>query len=173
MPKKLTIRLIIILIFIFLFSGSIYSQVVVKGIVRDSLSNEPLSYVSVYFKNTVDGDVTANDGTFSVMSRNKSRTVVFSMVGYKDKVVHLKKDLKNHNLKILLAPTTYDLKEVVVKPKKEKYSNKNNPAVDFVMEPFARYWHIQDSDVSCTVDTCGLEPKNRTWEFGIRAGVRF
>lgn len=46
-------------------------------------------------------------------------------------------------------------------------------AVDFVMEPFARYWHIQDSDVSCTVDTCGLEPKNRTWEFGIRAGVRF
>ncbi|HOU68515.1 MAG TPA: DUF5686 family protein [Paludibacteraceae bacterium] len=138
MPKKLTIRLIIILIFIFLFSGSIYSQVVVKGIVRDSLSNEPLSYVSVYFKNTVDGDVTANDGTFSVMSRNKSRTVVFSMVGYKDKVVHLKKDLKNHNLKILLAPTTYDLKEVVVKPKKEKYSNKNNPAVDFVMDMIAK-----------------------------------
>jgi|GEM_PF-1183839 len=46
-------------------------------------------------------------------------------------------------------------------------------SVDLMAGPFARYWHIKDSDVQCTVDVCGLEPHNRTWEFGIRAGIRF
>ncbi len=33
---------------------------------------------------------------------------------------------------ILLAPETYDLTEIIIKPEKERYSKKNNPAVDFV-----------------------------------------
>lgn len=57
--------------------------------------------------------------------------------------------------------------------------------VDFVIEPFARYWHIKDSDIAFKTRDgqyievspgyylAGLEPNNRTWEFGIRAGIRF
>lgn len=45
--------------------------------------------------------------------------------------------------------------------------------IDIIFEPFTRYWHIKDSVTSCSVDTCGLEPNNRTWEFGARAGIRF
>ncbi|MHB9140714.1 MAG: DUF5686 family protein, partial [Paludibacter sp.] len=41
------------------------------------------------------------------------------------------------SLKILLSPTSYDISEVVVKPKKHKYKKKGNPAVDFVKRVIA------------------------------------
>ncbi len=50
---------------------------------------------------------------------------------------------------------------------------KETPSVNFVVEPFTRYWHIKDSDAGCTVDLCGLEPNNRTWEFGLKTGIQF
>jgi len=57
--------------------------------------------------------------------------------------------------------------------------------MDFVIEPFARYWHIKDSEITFLTSggqhievspgyyLVGIEPNNRTWEFGIRAGIRF
>jgi hypothetical protein len=50
---------------------------------------------------------------------------------------------------------------------------KETPVVNFVVEPFTRYWHIKDSNAGCTVDMCGLEPNNRTWEFGLKTGIQF
>jgi len=47
------------------------------------------------------------------------------------------------------------------------------PQLGFFIEPFARYWHIDDSDVRCTSEECGLEPKNRTREYGARMGIIF
>lgn len=44
---------------------------------------------------------------------------------------------KTNNLKIKLAPNGITLNEVVVKPKKEKYSKKENPAVKFVKQVIA------------------------------------
>lgn len=136
MPSKNVIRLFLLIqIFIFISFVTVSAQtVMVAGVVRDSLTKEPLSYVSVYFKNTIDGDVSGDDGSFSVKTRSGSRTLVLSMVGYKDKVVKLRKGKYTHHVSIMLSPVTYDLKEVVIKPKKEKYSRKNNPAVDFVTD---------------------------------------
>lgn len=42
-------------------------------------------------------------------------------------------------------------------------------AMEFFVEPFARYWHISDSDVSGG----GYEPRNTTEEYGARIGMRF
>lgn len=108
--------------------------VVVNGLVRDSLTGETLPYASVYFKGTVDGNVTDKNGKFSIHTPSQSRVVVVSMVGYKDKLVRLKEGRNQHTIKVRLAPVSMGLDEVVVKPKKEKYSKKNNPAVDFVTE---------------------------------------
>ena len=44
---------------------------------------------------------------------------------------------KTNNLKIKLVPNGITLNEVVVKPKKEKYSKKENPAVKFVKQVIA------------------------------------
>ncbi len=45
--------------------------------------------------------------------------------------------------------------------------------VDFFVEPFVRYWHIDPSKVDCTDEICGIEPNNRTEEYGLRMGVNF
>ena len=37
-----------------------------------------------------------------------------------------------------MRPSDYVLKDIEVKPKKERYSRKNNPAVDFVKEIISR-----------------------------------
>jgi hypothetical protein len=46
---------------------------------------------------------------------------------------------------------------------------KQNKPVDFVVEPYIRYWHIEDSDPTDE----GYEPKNKTTEYGIKMGVEF
>lgn len=107
---------------------------IVNGLVRDSLTKETLPYASVYFKGTVDGNVTDKNGKFSIHTGTQSRTVVASMVGYRDKQVKLRNNRSPQTITIDLAPESYGLSEVVIKPKKEKYSKKNNPAVDFVSE---------------------------------------
>lgn len=48
----------------------------------------------------------------------------------------------------------------------------------FFIEPFIRYWHIEDSDVSSITYNgvlvgYGLEPENKTFEAGAKAGVIF
>ena len=123
-----------ILLGIFSFFDAFSQGTIVNGLVRDSLTKETLPYVSVYFKGTVDGNVSDKNGKFSIHTSSNSRTVVASMVGYKDKLVKLKNSQSPQSITIDLAPDSYDLTEVVVKPKKEKYSKKNNPAVDFVSE---------------------------------------
>ena len=40
--------------------------------------------------------------------------------------------LKDTVIEIRLSPMSVELAEVVIRPRKEKYSKKNNPAVDFV-----------------------------------------
>lgn len=50
---------------------------------------------------------------------------------------------------------------------------KTSPLIDFSIEPFVRFWHIEDSDVENAGSFDGLEPENTTLESGIRAGVQF
>ncbi len=56
--------------------------------------------------------------------------------------------------------------------------------IDVYIEPFIRYWHIEDSEVSlitasgspiCQGSLCsaGLEPDNKTWEYGVNLGAKF
>jgi hypothetical protein len=39
--------------------------------------------------------------------------------------------------------------------------------------PFFNYWNIEDSDVQCISTTCGMEPANETFEYGLHFGYRF
>jgi len=65
-----------------------------------------------------------------VETRKGWNELSFSAIGYVTKKVTLKPTTKVLNVK--LAPADVMLSEVVVKPQKEKYSRKNNPAVDFM-----------------------------------------
>ena len=84
----------------------------------------------------------SDDGKFAVSVRDNFLNVRFSTLGYREKTVFVKKGAEN-DLVIDLVPSDYVLKEVVVKPKKEKYSKKNNPAVEFVKKLIERR-HVGD-----------------------------
>lgn len=49
---------------------------------------------------------------------------------------------------------------------------------NFLLQPFVRYWHLNDSDLNTAVGPTGLaisglEPNNHSTELGIKAGVQF
>ena len=58
-------------------------------------------------------------------------------MGYDTKTIELKPGSTTDNLTILLKPTAYEISEVVVKPKRERYSRKNNPAVELIRQVIA------------------------------------
>ena len=60
----------------------------------------------------------------------------FSAVGYVTKVVNIIPGVTK-NLNVRMRPDDIMLDEVVVKPKREKYSRKNNPAVELMKKVIA------------------------------------
>lgn len=103
----------------------------VKGVVTDSITGERLPSVSLIFKGTNIGTATDGDGAFSLSSPDAVSTLSISYLGYKTKEIKVLPG-RSVKLDIRLAPTDILIDEVVVKPKKEKYSKKDNPAVQFV-----------------------------------------
>lgn len=109
----------------------------IKGTVTDSITGETLPFVSLILEGTTIGTTTDDDGKFSLSTPSKVQTLVVSYLGYTEKKIHIVTG-KTNNLNILLAPSTINLNEVVVKPKKEKYTKKENPAVTFVRKAIER-----------------------------------
>ena len=112
-------------------------NLVIQGIVRDSVTNEPLPYVSVLLKGTTIGTTTGIDGDFYLTTSAKANEVEVSYLGYETKTLKVTPGRK-FKFTVELRPTSIDLTEVIVKPKKEKYSKKENPAVIFVRKVIER-----------------------------------
>lgn len=108
-----------------------------SGIVKDSITGEPLSYVSVLFENSTVGTMTDDNGHFSLQNDKGLTNLVVSSLGYDTKIVPLKAGKKNDGLDIRIRPTSFEIAEVVVKPKREKYSRKDNPAVELIKQVIA------------------------------------
>ena len=131
-----SIRYITLLVLLQFVTGIsvLYAQSITSasGIVKDSVSGEPLSYVSVMFENSTIGAMTDDDGAFSLQNDKGLTRLVLSSLGYDNKAVNLKAGRKNDNLDILLSPTSFQIAEVEVRPTKERYSRKDNPAVELI-----------------------------------------
>lgn len=110
----------------------------VSGVVRDSITGETLPYVSMLFEGSSIGGISDLDGNFNLQNNQGLTTLTISYVGYTTKVLRLKAGQKNEGVEVLLAPSTIQISEIVVKPKREKYSRKNNPAVELMKKVVAR-----------------------------------
>lgn len=126
MLKK--IHLLFLFILIAWTAGS--QNTTIKGLVTDSITGEPLPFVAVLLEGTTNGTVTDDDGNFSFTTTGGG-TLLVSYLGYTEKKVPVTRGRVN-NLKIELVPTTINLSEVIIKPGKERYSKRENPAVIFV-----------------------------------------
>lgn len=98
----------------------------VRGIVRDSVSAEPIAYASLRAGNV--SAVTDANGLFQMVLSTASDSLTAWSQGYRTKSVPLwTNSLDLYDLQLAPAPT--ELRELVVG--KQRYSKRNNPAVDF------------------------------------------
>ena len=114
---------------------SLNASAQISGVVTDSLTNEPIMYVIVQYEGEGVGTVTNADGEYEVEVLPGWNELTFSSIGYKTKKIKFKSGTKTINVK--LQEDDIMLSEVTVKPQKEHYSRKNNPAVEFMRKVIA------------------------------------
>lgn len=130
-------KVVVLWTFLWAFLWTANAQnTIIKGMVTDSITGEGLPYASLIFQGTTIGASTGEDGSFSFTTPAIDRILQVSYLGYDTKELRLTPGRTN-NLKIQLVPSGITLNEVTVKPKKENYSKKDNPAVRFVRQMIA------------------------------------
>ena len=106
----------------------------IKGVVTDSETGDPIPYLNVYYDGKGVGTITDIDGQYTISVHPGWTKLTFSMVGYGTEVRNVSVNTKKLDVK--MKPDLV-LDEVIVKPKKEKYSRKNNPAVEMMKKVIA------------------------------------
>lgn len=86
-----------------------------KGVVKDSLSGNPIPYVSIWVENENIGTTSEENGEFSINVNDKNKNLIFSALGFKKKIVKV----GEANL-VSLAPMALDLPEVMISNRKDK-----------------------------------------------------
>ena len=109
----------------------------ITGYVRDSLSREGVPYASIALVGTSEGTLATANGGFTINSRASFNKLRITAMGYSTKEVAIKPG-QGSVIIIDLVPTGVELNEVVVHKGKEKYSKKNNPAVEMIKKLRAR-----------------------------------
>ena len=134
------IRIAILTIFLcfvpfLVFSETDKSEVLFKGIVLDTQTNEPIPSASIALMDHGQVFRTNESGKFTIRlsPTNTKRQIKVSCVGYKTEILTLPSD--NKELEVRLTAQVQVLKEVTVK--KAKYRNKNNPAVELIEKVIA------------------------------------
>ena len=122
-------RILYLLILIFLNHIS-NAQTVVRGFIKDAATHVPMPFVSIYFQGGK-GVSSNEDGSYSIETNNsKFTTLIFSYGGYKKltkKIIAEKEQLLDVELEI-----TNSLNNVIIRSKRGKYRNRNNPAVELI-----------------------------------------
>lgn len=133
MNKKICCLLISLL----LLSGLYGQNVTVKGVVTDSITGEALPYAELLIQGSTFGTITNGEGQFSLSVPSGKKTLVVSYLGYDSHKIELIPE-KTTYLSIPLSPSGIHLEEVVIKPQKEKYRKKDNPAVRLIRKMIER-----------------------------------
>ena len=132
--KFSVIKLNILLLILFFQIIEVSAQI--RGTVTDSLTNKPLEFIQVFYEGTTTGTLTDAKGNYQLSSPTKTSELVFSSLEYKRKIVKVPAGA-SQRIDIKLTEGLVELAEVVVKPKRERYSRKNNPAVEMMRKVIA------------------------------------
>lgn len=112
-----------------------YSQIsdktVINGFVVDAKTGEPIPGVNVVLERTTVGTMTDKEGKYSIETKIPSSKIVFSFIGYKTESRSFYEG-KVQTININLKLSSLSIDEVIVRPEKKAYKNKNNPAVDLI-----------------------------------------
>ena len=130
MKKRWNWLQVIFVSIILCFTISAGAQTIIKGYVRDSASQAPLAFVSIYFQGGK-GVTSNDDGSFAIETNNsKYNTIIISYTGYKKIIKKITPGVEQV-FNIDMEPANA-LSSVVIKAKRGKYRNKDNPAVELI-----------------------------------------
>lgn len=133
MTKQTRYSFYLLLLFLFpALSGLAQTVTSASGIVRDSVTGEPLSFVSILFVNSMTGVMTNDNGAFALQNNQGYATLQISSLGYVTQEIKLWEGRRNDGLDVRLRPVSFEIAEVVVRPQRERYSRRDNPAVDLI-----------------------------------------
>ena len=125
-------RLICITLIIIAFASVAKAQI--TGEIYDE-EGYPIPLASAIYKGHHVAEASDIDGKFSI-ARHNGWELTFSSVGFMPQTITVGPNTPSH-LKIVLKEDSRSLKEVVVKQKRERYSRKNNPAVELMKRVIA------------------------------------
>ena len=91
-------------------------KIVLKGVVQDARTNEPIPFVNIGLLGTVAGVASDVDGRFELVIPDRYATHVLRLlaIGYASKDIKVYEIQNKPDLKILLQPKTYGIGEVDV-----------------------------------------------------------
>jgi hypothetical protein len=136
MNRNKSTSFFVLLFLIYCISFEASAQNKITGLVTDSLTGEAIPFISIQIKGSSIGTMTDNSGKFLLSVPYSAHLLYAGSIGYKEKAVILNSSKSSH-LKIQLTRKSYNISEVIIKPKKRKYTKKGNPAVEFVMKVIA------------------------------------
>jgi hypothetical protein len=121
----------------FCLSSFSQEKTIIKGTLTDALTGNPIPFASVFIKGTTIGTLTDNDGKYRIETSAAVKTISFSFIGYQAESRDIKQGIEQTvNVRLSLSSITLD--EVIVKPEKKSYKNKNNPAVELIDKVVAK-----------------------------------
>lgn len=134
---NLNLKYILLFFLLFISSGFLYAQTtIVRGTVVDASNGQPIEFATVRFDGSSVGDLTDEKGKFTLQNNGAEDIIVVSFMGYVSKSVKVAVH-ESSTITIKLESEGVKLSEIVVKPGKEKYSKKNNPAVELIKKVIA------------------------------------
>jgi hypothetical protein len=108
-------------------------DVTLRGLVRDSAAQTPLNNASITIKGLRGGARSNQDGRFRITTSQRAIDVVVSSVGYNTLTLHLD-SIPGREVVFSLGRRAKELASALVKNKKQRYRNKDNPAVELIRQ---------------------------------------
>lgn len=126
------LRFLTALVLLLFCSNQAFTQTTtVQGTVTDSVTGKPIEFATVRFDGTTIGKLTDENGRFTISNRTQNNKVTVSLMGYESRTITVPKN-QNTKVEIKLKAPGVQLEEIIVRRGKEKYSKKNNPAVELI-----------------------------------------
>ena len=150
MKKLLTISILLLNVQL------VCAQYLVRGTIYDKATNEVLPYAHIVVANENIASLSNNDGYFEIRTKNKSTQLKISYIGYETKIVDIDNEISEER-SIYMAPATYTLSEVVIRPQnyekliKDLYNNfEKRQSEKYYADAFYRC-NISVDDVSASI----------------------
>ncbi len=118
------------LLSLWLLSLSVQAQVLLTGVVTNAETKESIPSVTVSYKGHHVAVASGLDGRYTIQ-KNVGWALTFSAVGYVSQTLMVD-DRTPMRIDIQLQPDTKMLQNVTIRSKRQRYSRKNNPAVELM-----------------------------------------